>query len=138
MDCIFNKYIPPSSSQCVVIPPGGKTWLNGLAERYDDTYPRALEGFMTREDFKKAMNEINDVLFNYWPCFLCFNFGYFCCLCTAGLSFCPSLLCIYDAKENLRTALGRLNKYWESQGIVWSLHTKCSTSWLELYLKGTN
>ena len=48
------------------------------------------------DSFAHELKRINLNLTNFWPCKLCFYFGYICCPCTGGLSlFCPNI-CISD------------------------------------------
>jgi hypothetical protein len=69
--------IPPtSSSECFV----------GLHNAFVEDFPPQLDRFMTKKSFHNAIERINDNLSAYWPCCCCFNFGNWCCLCTAGLS----------------------------------------------------
>ena len=34
MDCCFNRYIPKSQDDMIVIRPAGKTFINGMSEAY--------------------------------------------------------------------------------------------------------
>lgn len=55
------------------------------------------------------MSSINTVLEDFFPCPLCFCFGYLCCPCTLGLSFLLPNSCVKDAEEELRALIKRIN-----------------------------
>jgi hypothetical protein len=50
MDCCFNKFIPKSKPDLIVIRPMGKTFINGLAESYsfDDYNIEIIGEYMKR------------------------------------------------------------------------------------------
>lgn len=88
---------------------------------------------MSESQFNYLTNSLNDELYSYWPCTLCFCFGYLFSPCTFGLSFmCPNM-CISSAKENFISKLEYFNsKYFNAKMINITYHQKCSTSWLKL------
>lgn len=135
MDCCFNRMIPKSDGGCAVLRPVSKTWVNGLSSSYDEQYPPMLEGRIETVEFKQTISEINDALFDYWPCFFCFGFGYFFCLCTLGLSFCPALVCVRDARGHVEGVLEDINVRFRGRGITWDLIVRHSTSWIEIRVK---
>ena len=49
MDCVFNRYIPKSAEDKLIIRPGSKTWFNGMAESYSykDYDPKLMEWHMS-------------------------------------------------------------------------------------------
>ena len=69
------------------------------------------------------MEEINDVLYTYLPCVLCWSFGYVCCPFTLGLSFCCPAVCVNDAEERLREIVEAWNrKKFKEKGMKMSFH----------------
>ena len=49
MDWIFNKWIPKSSADWVVVRPAGTTFVNGMAKQFDDRYDeKHFEGILER------------------------------------------------------------------------------------------
>ena len=65
MDCVFNKRIPPSTSQIYIARPSGnylliiiiyqigKTFVSGLATSYSEKYDSTiLENHITKKEFK--------------------------------------------------------------------------------------
>ncbi len=85
MDCVCNKNIPESTPDRIIIRPAGKTWINGLASRYSDEFPKDLLGkYMTQKEFQEFIGNVNNSIEYFWPCPLCFGFGYVCSLCTLG------------------------------------------------------
>ena len=89
----------------------GKTFISGLASSYSITYNHELlKSYISKEDFQYMVNCFNELLFQYWPCPLCFCIGYMFSPCTLGLSFlCPSV-CISDAEKSLKGSIEYFNK----------------------------
>ena len=110
-DWIFNSQIPDSSSNIVVVRPIAKTFVTGLASAYDEEYDyQRLERHIERGEYQKMMEQINDILINYFPCALAWCFGYLCCPFTLGLSLCCPAVCVNDAEEEVRTLIARWNR----------------------------
>lgn len=134
MDCLFNRQIPLSTFDSIIFKPKGKTFISGIAFSYDFFYDKNFIGdLMADSQFNYLTNALNDELYSYWPCTLCFCFGYLFSPCTLGLSFlCPNM-CITSAKENFIKKLEYFNsKYFNPKMINITYHQKCSTSWLKL------
>ena len=98
-DCLFNTQIPKSSESRIIIRPSAGTFINGIAKAYDSEYPPQLKGHLTEMEFRVTMENINDMLFTYFPCLLCWTLGYLCCPFTLGLSLCCPAICVTDAEE---------------------------------------
>lgn len=134
-DCFFNSQIPNTTETRVIIRPSSGTFVNGIAKSYDDNFPSQLKGHITEHEFKVMMENINDMLYTYFPCLLCWTCGYLCCPFTLGLSLCCPLICVRDAEENLRVMIFSINrKKLETKDLKLSLQKQCGTSWLELKL----
>ena len=115
----------------------GKTYVNGLAMEYDETaYDGKILGKnLVKKDFARIVNQINDTLFNFFPCPLCQCFGYCCCPCTLGLSFCLPLVCVRDAESHARDFITRVNADALIHRKVEILLVKgCATSWVIKHL----
>lgn len=136
MECLFNKLVPKSSENKIIIRPMGRTFVTGLSNFYDSSYPPQLEPFIGEVAFKNCMAEINNVVQNYWPC-TCARFcGYWCCPFTLGLSFLVPFLCISDAESALQRQLDHFNRTeFKEKGLRFKLVKQCSTSWLELMIE---
>lgn len=133
MDCLFNRRIPMTTSSVYIIKPASKTWINGIPRSYEIEYdPVFLSPYITERQYERLILTINDVLFSFAPCDLCFCFGYLCCLCTAGLSFLCPYLCMRDAERELLKIIKDENRDLKKVGLQLTLRKKCSTSWLEL------
>jgi hypothetical protein len=90
---------------------------------------------MTRREFATMMETINDMLFTYFPCPLCWCFGYLFCLPTLGLSLCLPAICVRDAEDQLRMIIDRYNnRKFEEKNMHLRLRKRCGTSWLEIDL----
>lgn len=134
-DCIFNTQIPTSEPTRVIIRPSAGTFVTGIAKQYSEVYPFALDGYVTEREYNTIMQSINDMLFTYFPCPLCWCFGYICCIPTLGLSLCCPAICVNDAESNLRNMINRINRQkLEYKNIKLVLRKQCSTSWLEFEL----
>ena len=132
MDCYFNKHIPKSEPQKVILRPVDKTFVTGVSSYYEETYPLELENYMSKEEFFSSIKEINDSLFYYWPCFLCLSFGYCFSICTLGLSLCCPYVCVRDATQRVYHVITKINKKYQNRGVKWQLVKHCSTSWIQI------
>ena len=78
---------------------------------------------------------INDTLDNYFPCPLCWGFGYLLAIFTLGLSLCCPAVCVRDAEYNVIKFIDSCNrKRLANKNIKLYLRKKCGTSWLEWHL----
>ena len=133
MDCLFNRRVPESSASRVVLRPVAKTWVNGLTHTYDESFPKQLQGLISQSEFVHNITEINSMLWDYWPCCLCFFFGYCCCLCTLGISFLPACCAVTDARRCTEDTISKINA--KNPRLRWKLVTSCSTSWIEIKVR---
>ena len=136
MDYCFNKNIPKSTENRIIIWPRGKTWVNGLSDKYDLKFPSVLSAYLKEDEYKRAIWNINQTAEDFWPCPTCFCIGYCCCLCTLGLSFCCPYICITEAKREIKRKI----KHWNEtlfirNGLRIELEFGCSTSWLAIYIE---
>lgn len=148
MDCLFNKHIPKSSEHVHIIRPAsmttclsdiniGKTFVNGMAWKYDrDSYDRKkLRPRITKRHYEMMVDEINKELQEYWPCFCCFWAGYLFSPCTLGLSFLCPRACVNEARARVDRRIRYFNKTCLMKAdMQLELKVECSTSWLELRL----
>lgn len=75
MDSLFNRCtIPESTSLVLIVRPSGKTWVTGMASRFD------TEGFnehffkesgLTEREYEHIIDQMNDLIYSNWPCMLC-------------------------------------------------------------------
>jgi len=102
--------IPDPTSDTWVIRPAVKTFINGMAESYSFNYDKALlSPHLTRKEFDGIVRRINSALYSEFPCVGCQCFGYCCCLCTLGLSFCLPLRKVAAARRNCEKEVAKLN-----------------------------
>ncbi|TMW66007.1 hypothetical protein Poli38472_003772 [Pythium oligandrum] len=109
-------------------------FITGIARAYDDDFPPELRLLVKEPDFETAINQINNTLKDYWPCFFCICCGYTFCPCTLGVSLvCPNL-CIKDAEQYVHALIGRINKRhcFQRVGVEWRLARSCGRSWIEI------
>jgi len=133
MECFFNNFVPDSTESTIIIKPIGRTFIDGLSSSYDDTYTPQLQPYLEEQVFKNCINDINNILTNYWPCYCARCLGYSCCLCSIGLSLLLPKTCIVDAEEALQHKLDHFNRtVGKYKGLTIKLVRKCSTSWLEI------
>ena len=133
MECVFNNFVPSSTETTVIVNPTGRTFVTGLSFSYDNSYPPQLKSYIDEKSYTNTINDINNIIANYWPCFCARLIGYWCCPCSLGLSFCLPELCIGDAEEALQRMFDHINQTtFHTTGLKIRLVKKCSTSWLEI------
>jgi hypothetical protein len=94
---VKTPYVMPEHHS-VRLYPTQMRFVTGIARAYDDDFPPELSGLVHKEDFETAINQINNTMKDYWPCFFCMCCGYACAPCTLGISLlCPNL-CIRDVR----------------------------------------
>ena len=114
----------------------GKTFINGLAQEYDEAGydAKKLKGYISERDFYRMINQINDTLYSFYPCPICFCFGYCCCPCTLGLSFLIPYSCVRDAEKEVKRLLEEINqKVLHKKRLHIELKVACSTSWVIIW-----
>jgi hypothetical protein len=107
----------------------------GLPPAFDEEYPEELQGVLSQQAFKEALDRINDAIIAFFPCFLCRTCAVGLCVCTLGLScFCP-FWCITDAKYNVEQAVEAVNGRLKREGIRarFRFESSCirSTLWVD-------
>ncbi|CAI2377960.1 unnamed protein product [Moneuplotes crassus] len=92
--------------------PTSCTFINGLAPSYSTRYDEeALGDFIEKRPFKRAIGRINDVLFQFWPCTLCYyGFGLVLGILTCGLSCILPYICIREAMQEIEYEVKCLNE----------------------------
>ena len=85
--CIWNRFVPPSQSDTIIVPPEGSTFINGLAQAYaEDGYDaEKLKGYLTVREYDKVLEDINGELITYMPCPICWCVGILLTIPTFGL-----------------------------------------------------
>ena len=70
MDCCFNRFIPKSTNDMLVIRPASKTFINGMAEAYsfDDYDERFLKGILFQREYDAIVERINNAIYSEYPC----------------------------------------------------------------------
>jgi hypothetical protein len=89
---------------------------------------------VSEEDFQKDINKINEAIAEFWPCSMCYIFGFACAPFTLGTSLCCPNYCVSRAESNVIDQLEDISlaaRYLDHQ-IVWSLRKGCFTSWIEI------
>ena len=73
MDCYFKRFIPTTTEDRLIIRPESKTWWNGMAESYSfNSYDgKIMEWHMSQREFGQMIEQINDVIWSYYPCTGC-------------------------------------------------------------------
>ena len=136
MDCCFNRFIPKSSKDLVVIRPAAKTFINGMSESYsyEDYKDEDISKYISKKEYEKIVDQINGSLFNEYPCHGCQLFGYCCCPCTLGLSFILPYLKVRRAMRALQKEIIRMNEHYKGRNIKFELRVEKSTSYILIYL----
>jgi hypothetical protein len=133
MDWLCNKKIPKSTPKTLILKPTSKTFINGMSPSYEIIYFEELKPYINRKEYDKVMERIIEGNIIMWPCDFCLNFGYVCCLCTLGFSFCFPNYCINEAtKSFLQDIEIANNETFHKYNLHLSLQKKCCTSWLQI------
>ena len=133
MDCIFNKFIPKSSNKKIILRPTSKTFISGIAQSYDTTFPNELSNIISEKEYSYAINKVIEDAIIWWPCCFCLTYGYAFSICTLGLSFCFPMCCVSEAKAQLQSSIIWVNEnILHKYNLNLSYKQKCSTSWLEI------
>ena len=113
--------------------PAGPTFVNGLAKQYETYFPPELEGQISLKNWQEVIEQINETLFVYMPCDMCWYSGYIFCLFTLGLSLCLTSICVKEAGDELHEVLEEVNRvHFKRINRRIRLVKECSTSWLEI------
>lgn len=136
MDICFNRYIPKSTESTLIIRPSSKTFVNGMAESYSyQSYDaKKLDGILSQREFEAVLEQVNNAIFNEYPCPGCQCFAYCCCLCTLGLSCIIPLYQVNSARKNMIKTIDRINKELEKRKLKMEHYMEKSTSYIVLYL----
>ena len=110
----------------------GKTFITGIAQQYEEKYnQKILNPHVSKRDFEVIMENINELLFTFFPCSYCFCYGYLFCPVTLGLSFCFPNICIRDAVVEVTQYIEKVNKSkLHDKKAHLELKIECSTSWV--------
>ena len=136
MDSLFNRCtIPESTALVLIVRPSGKTWVTGMASRFDtERYNDLFFGStgLSEREFVHIIDQLNDLIYSNWPCMLCQCLGYSLCLCTLSLSFLYPSEDVNRAEKLARQYISEVNdQTLESKGLVLKLFRRRCTSWLE-------
>jgi len=132
-DHLFNKYIPDSSETSVILRPISKTFINGMAASYDNTYDEILKPYIDKKEFTRIIDRLNTLLTSEFPCCACLFWTYMLSICTLGTSFACTYYVVKQAQIKLEEKIEEINKNdLISRKLHLSYNQYCSTSWLEL------
>ena len=102
----------------------GKSFVNGVSSRYDDTYhAEILEGIVSETDFADICRRLNTKLQELWPCGPAYYCGMICSICTCGFSLLLPNMCVSDAEKAASLLLSNISmrtKYYD-RGITFRL-----------------
>lgn len=133
MDCLFNKTIPKSTTSKFIFQPKSKTFITGDAMFYNIYYPKELIPYIDEKKFINIMENLMDLMYMTWPCCLCTNVGYLCCLCTIGFSFLFAGCTIRKAKKILFEQIKEVNDTdFIPRSLILKYKNNCLTSWFEV------
>ena len=133
MNWFFQKRIPKSTSKRLILKPTSKTFINGMSSSYEITYFEELKPYINKLEYKRVMERLIEGNIIMWPCDFCFNFGYICCICTLGISFCFPRFCINEATKSFLEDIDTVNnETFHKYNLHLSLQKKFCTSWLQI------
>jgi hypothetical protein len=115
----------------------GSHYLYGPSNAYDDTFPQALGPFVTREEFRVLMSEVNGQIGKYWPCLFTFIIAYTCCITTCFFSLLLPKCCLDDVIKFLNYVLERWNETFNPRGVFVDWRRNCTSSFIEFSVRDT-
>lgn len=91
--------------------PDSVPFVTGLAPSYSTAYKaETLSEYVDKKTFKRAIRRINEALFQFWPCEICYyGFGLFLGILTCGLTWLLPYVCVRDAHQEMLTELDAVN-----------------------------
>ncbi|CAD8108492.1 unnamed protein product [Paramecium primaurelia] len=111
----------------------GVHYFIGPSKSYSNEYPSELEPYITKDDFESFINEVNDVIVKYWPCFFTFILAFAFSVVTCFLSLYLPRVCIEDVQRFLGYVIERWNETWEEKGIKVEYKRNLLNSELQFY-----
>ena len=98
----FNRYVPASKDDLIVVPPGGITFVNGMAFSYREykSYDERLKPYLSKSEFRECISAINDDLEVKMPCPGLTGLSYLLAIPTLGLTLLLAWLCCVRRAEN--------------------------------------
>ena len=126
--------LPKMDTDHIVIRGVGRYWVNGLASAYSEEYDAAsMHAFVSEQEFKNIVTHINDVLANFFPCPICYFFGFACCPCSLALSCVPAYKSVREAQENVIKTIDHYNiAKFASRNMRMTLEKSCFKSYLKI------
>jgi hypothetical protein len=115
----------------ILVRANGTSYVNGMSNSYDATYPDELEGVVSESEFTTIIGRVNDAIQEYWPCGLCFALG-ICCAPCAFLPYFPTQICMSKAEAAGREKLRQISLKSEfyDKKITFSLKKACCKSYI--------
>lgn len=113
---------------------GWRRFLNGISNRYDDSYPAGLHNIISVDDFTRVMKSLHNKIISHWPCDTCYLFGIGCAPCTLGASLLCPRKCATLAEKEAVIFLNdvSLNKKYYDRNISFSLKKTFWSSYIEI------
>jgi len=113
---------------------GWRRFINGISNRYDDTYPDDLHNIITEDEFKRVMTSLHNRIVSHWPCDTCYIFGVSLAPCTLGASLlCPGHCAMLAEKESKKFLEDvTLSKKYYEKGISFTMQKTLCSSWVEI------
>ena len=138
--CCKGICTPNSTNDSIIVPAEGCTFVNGIPCAFSTEYDASrFEDRLSKLEFIKVVDEINEILMNYLPCPCCWTLGYLLALPTCG----GSLLLMYkgfvrDAEWKIRSVLAKkINlKQLNKRGLHLELRRRCCVTYLEFAVIG--
>jgi len=113
----------------------GSHYLYGPSSAYSEQYPPELTRFVSRDEFKGLMGEINGTIGKYWPCLFTFILAYGCCVMTCFFSLTLPKCCLDDVVKFLNYVLERWNETLNPRGVLVDWKRNCTGSYIEFSVK---
>lgn len=87
----------------------GTSFVNGISSKYDDTFPKELDGVLEANEFDDIVRRLNKTLQELWPCGPAYYCGLACCLCSCGVSLLVPNVCVSEAEKHAQMMLSNVS-----------------------------
>jgi hypothetical protein len=91
--------------------------VNHIPTKFDTTYSKQLEGYISFHEFKKEINDLNSYIDSLLPKRNSIIFGLLCIPCTIGLSILPVYFKLKNYENNLIRRIEGINE--RCKGVRW-------------------
>ena len=137
--CCSGICTPDSTPDTIIVLSDGCAFVNGIPCTFSTEYDAIrFQDRLSKIEFVKIMDEMNEILMNYLPCPCCWTLGYLFAIPTLGYSLVIMYKgCVRDAEWKIRHVLKKkINEKLHDKGLHLELRKRCCVSWFEFSVIG--